>query len=78
MNQVLDVAGSFLYMALSVVLFPVFMLFDVVMGAWLLARWSRKNGKVLLLRFSHKQAAYHIRVKKAMVLSRAKLNNTVH
>jgi hypothetical protein len=78
MNQVLDVAGNFLYIALSVVLFPVFMLFDVVMGAWLLARWSRKYSKVLLLRFTHKHATYQLRVKKAMVLTRAKLNNTAH
>jgi hypothetical protein len=54
------------------------MLFDVVMGAWLLARWSRKNSKILLLRFTHKHATYQLRVKKAMVLTRAKLNNTAH
>jgi hypothetical protein len=78
MNQFFDIAGSLLYMALSVVLLPVFILFDMVMGAWMLAKWTRKNGKTLMVRFSHHQAHYQLRFKKAVVLSRAKLNNTVH
>jgi hypothetical protein len=78
MNQVLEIAGSFIYVALSIVLLPVFILFDMVLGTWLLVKWTRRHSKNIALRFQHKQAGYQLGVKKALALTRARVNNAAH
>lgn len=78
MNQVLEIAGSFIYVALSIVLLPVFILFDMVLGAWLLAKWTHRQSKGWMLKLNNKQAGYQLGVKKALALTRARVNNAAH
>lgn len=75
MTQVLNIAGGFIYLALRVVLLPVFILFDIVMGAWLFARWTQRYFHRLTHRIHHKREVYQQHSKKALVLFRAKWNN---
>ena len=51
MNILLDVAGHFLYLLLSIVLLPVFITLDVVLGAWIAAKAINKLVRKLYTRY---------------------------
>lgn len=72
MNNLLDIAGHFLYIAWRIVLLPVFVALDIFLGAWLTARFIKQWGRTLSVRIKRKQASSPIVFKKGLVLLKAK------
>lgn len=72
MNNLLDLAGHFLYIALRVVLLPVFIALDVFLGAWLMAKFIKKWTLAAFMKASKRQPIQHATFKKSLFLLRPK------
>ena len=75
MNQLLDITGHFIYLALSVILFPLMIVLDCFLGLWMLAKFSRKMVRRISFRVHQKQEAYPMDLRKALVYLRSKSMN---
>jgi hypothetical protein len=72
MNNLLDITGHFLYLAVSIILLPVFIALDIFIGAWLMARFIKRRGRILYIRAKKKQPVYHPAFKKSFLFLKAK------
>jgi hypothetical protein len=73
MNNVLDLTGHFLYIALRIVLLPVFVALDIFLGAWLTAKFIRKGAGILYIKAKKKHLVPQPAFKKGLIVLRAKL-----
>ena len=72
MNNLLDIAGHFLYIAVSIILLPVFIALDIFLGAWLTARFIKNWSQNMYIRAKKKHPVYHAGFKKSLVFFKAK------
>jgi hypothetical protein len=77
MNQLLDITGHFIYLALSVILFPLMIILDCFLGLWMFAKYSRKLIRRISFRAAQKQKqeVYPMDLRKALVYLRSKSMN---
>lgn len=70
MNNLLDIAGHFLYLAVSIILLPVFIALDIFIGGWLTVKSIRKW--VRSIHLAKKKPVYHAGFKKSLAFLKAK------
>jgi hypothetical protein len=77
MNQLLDITGHFIYLALSIILFPLMIILDCFLGLWMFAKYSKKLVHRLSIRVrqKQKQEVYPLDLRKALVYLRSKSMN---
>jgi hypothetical protein len=77
MNQLLDITGHFIYLAVSVILFPLMVVLDCFLGLWMFAKYSKKLFRRLSIRArqKQKQEVYPLDLRKALVYLRSKSMN---
>lgn len=77
MNQLLDITGHFIYLAVSVILFPLMVVLDCFLGLWMFAKYSKKLVRRLSIRArqKQKQEVYPLDLRKALVYLRSKSMN---
>lgn len=72
MNSLLDITGHFLYLALRIILLPLFIMLDCFLGLWLVAKFSRKFFHKTYYSSKQKHVQHQLALKKRMVLLRTK------
>jgi hypothetical protein len=72
MNNLLDIAGHFLYIALSIILLPVFIALDIFLGAWITAKNVKRWSGIVSMKLKKKQPVYHPGFKKSLAFLKAK------
>jgi hypothetical protein len=77
MNQLLDITGHFIYLAVSIILFPLMVVLDCLLGLWMFAKYSKKLVRRLSIRArqKQKQEVYPLDLRKALVYLRSKSMN---
>jgi hypothetical protein len=77
MNQLLDITGHFIYLAVSIILFPLMVVLDCFLGLWMFAKYSKKLVRRLSIRArqKQKQEVYPLDLRKALVYLRSKSMN---
>jgi len=71
MNNLLDIAGHFLYITVSIILLPVFIALDIFIGAWLTVKFIKKWIHSIHMR-ARKKPVYHAGFKKSLAFLKAK------
>jgi hypothetical protein len=72
MNSLLDITGHFLYLALNIILLPVFVALDCFLGIWMAAKFTRKLCTKLYIKARQKNLHYQLAFKKRWVFLRTK------
>ena len=72
MNTLLDVTGHFLYLAVSIILLPVFVALDIFLGAILTVKFISRSVKKLHLKAKHREPLLQMGMKKSLLYLRAK------
>jgi hypothetical protein len=72
MNSLLDITGHFLYLALNIILLPVFVALDCFLGIWMAAKFTRKLSTKLYKKARQKNLHYQLVFKKRWVFLRTK------
>jgi len=77
MNQLLDITGHFIYLAVSIILFPLMVVLDCLLGLWMFAKYLKKLVRRLSIRArqKQKQEVYPLDLRKALVYLRSKSMN---
>jgi hypothetical protein len=70
MNNLLDIAGHFLYIALRIILLPLFVALDIFLGTWLAAKFLKKWSRAVYIKATKKQAFRQPAFKKGLVIFR--------
>jgi hypothetical protein len=73
MNNILDVASHFIYIALSIILLPVFVTLDIVLGVWIASRFIKRTSRKMARRIRDKQPSYQLAFRKSVHSLRGKL-----
>jgi hypothetical protein len=73
MNNILDVVSHFIYIALSIILLPVFVALDIVLGIWVASRFIKRTSRKITRRLRQKQPSYQLAFRKSMHSLRGKL-----
>lgn len=72
MNNLLDITGHFIYLALSIILLPVFVALDCFLGIWMAAKITRKLCAKLYIIARQKNLHYQLSFKKRWMFLRTK------
>jgi hypothetical protein len=72
MNNLLDITGHFLYLALNIILLPVFVALDCFLGLWIALKFCRKTIYKLRHSRNRQKQINDPAFKKSLVLLRAK------
>lgn len=72
MNNLLDITGHFIYLALSIILLPVFVALDCILGIWMAAKFTKKLCAKLYVKTRQKNLHYQLAFKKRWMFLRTK------
>jgi hypothetical protein len=78
MNSLIDLAGAFLYFAVNIIIFPLIVLLDTLMGFVATIRYIRRLSVRMQQRLLRKQPMHSLNVKKNLVAVRSRFVSTPH
>ena len=78
MNSLIDLAGAFLYFAVNIIIFPLIVLLDTLMGFVATIRYIRRVSVRMQQRLLRKQPMHSLSVKKGLVAVRSRFVSTPH
>ena len=78
MNSLIDLAGAFLYFAVNIIIFPLIVLLDTLMGFVATIRYIRRVSVRMQQRLLRKQPMHSLSVKKSLVAVRSRFVSTPH
>jgi len=72
MNHLLDITGHFLYIILSIILLPVFVALDIVLGVWMASRLMKRLARKVYIRAKQKQPEHQFGFRKGLLSLKAR------
>ena len=75
MNQLLDLTGRLLDIALRIILLPVLVALDCFLGAWMALKWIRKKIQSFPSRTRKKQSFPSLPFKRTLAFPKAKFSS---